>query len=170
LSRSIRRWEMLGVAGDNVVGFGCLSAFEKAIVSLVRRDRERGYWLNQFGDGPNRFQQRGHNRGRTSELGTAQDLLVFFEDDLRRAELDVAMKGQTKRVRGSAGWTEHGRHHDVGVEHDSHQRLRPFFSFSRRLRRISASMSRMFILATPERLAVAQLRLSQAGAGAMVSR
>ncbi len=46
----------------------------------------------------------------------------------------------------------------------------PSSPYFRRLRRISPSMSRMLIFATPERLAVAQLCLSQAGAGAMVSR
>ena len=42
-----RGGEMLDVAGDQIVGFGCLGAFQKAIVSVISRDSQRGRWLKQ---------------------------------------------------------------------------------------------------------------------------
>ncbi len=47
-----RGGEMPDVAGDEIGGFGRLGAFQKAIVSVVARDSQRGRWLEQFGSGP----------------------------------------------------------------------------------------------------------------------
>lgn len=68
--------EVLGVASDEVIGFGGLGTFQKAIVSVIGRDSARGYWFNQFGYRTNRFQQRRHHLRRTAVCGPVQYLFV----------------------------------------------------------------------------------------------
>ena len=76
---------MLDVAGDEIVRFCRLGAFQKAIVSVVGRDSQRRRWFNQFGYDANRFHQCRHRLRWTAEFGAAQDLFVFLKDDFGRA-------------------------------------------------------------------------------------